>query len=162
MARPASPADTATGSAEAAPRFVDDYLLALLARASHAVSSEFHSRLRSRGVGVPEWRVLATLSDSEGETVTAIADACLLQQPTATKVLDRMERDGMVRRRSDPRDRRLVRVALTQRGEAVAADLLTLARAHEAEVLARHPEAEAMQLKSLLRSLIARHRGGRR
>lgn len=143
-------------------RFVDDYLLALLARASHAVSVEFHLRLRARGIGVPEWRVLSILADSAGETVTSIADSCLLQQPTATKVIDRMERDGLVRRKPDARDRRLVRVTLTQRGEALAAELLATARSHEAEVLARHPVAEAASIKALLRALIARHGGGRR
>jgi len=142
---------------EAPRRFVDDYLLALLARASHAVSSEFHARLRVRGVSVPVWRVLATLSGSPGETVTGLAEHCLLQQPTMTKVLDRMERDGLVRRRQDTQDRRVVRLTLTPRGEAMVADLLAAAKAHEAEVLARHPAAEAQAIKELLRALIARH-----
>jgi len=137
----------------AAARFVDDYLLSLLARASYVVSTEFHDRLRARGVTVPVWRVLATLS-SGPETVTALAEACLLQQPTMTKVLDRMERDGLVRRNQDGRDRRLVRVHLAPRGETLLADLLAAARAHEAEVLARHPDAAA--IKDLLRALIAR------
>jgi len=143
----------------AAPRFVDDYLLSLLARASHVVSSEFHDRLRARGVSVPVWRVLATLSGGP-ETVTALAEACLLQQPTMTKVLDRMERDGLVRRQHDERDRRLVRVSLTPRGEAMAGELLAAARAHEAEVIARHPDAAA--IKDLLRALIARQGQRRR
>jgi len=140
---------------QAAPRFVDDYLLSLLARASYVVSSEFHERLRARGVSVPVWRVLATLSGG-AETVTALAEACLLQQPTMTKVLDRMERDGLVRRQQDGRDRRLVRVSLTPRGEGMVGDLLAAARAHEAEVVARHPDASA--IKDLLRALIARQR----
>ena len=58
-------------------RFVDDYLLYLLARGSHAMSSEFHVALRKAGVSVPVWRVLATLSGSPGETVTGLAEACL-------------------------------------------------------------------------------------
>ncbi|WP_170979646.1 MarR family winged helix-turn-helix transcriptional regulator [Roseomonas sp. HF4] len=140
-----------------APRFVDDYLLSLLARASFVVSSEFHERLRARGVSVPVWRVLATLSGG-AETVTALAEACLLQQPTMTKVLDRMERDGLVKRAQDRRDRRLVRIHLAPRGEAMVGDLLAAARAHEAEVVARHPDAAA--IKDLLRALIARQ--GRR
>ena len=163
-------ATAATASAQAplprpARRFVDEYLLALLARASHAVSAEFHARLRSRGVGVPVWRVLATLSGlpkGGGETVTGLASACLLQQPTMTKVLDRMERDGLVRRHSDVQDRRVVRLTLTPRGESMVADLLAAARAHEAEVLARHPPAEVEAIKSLLRDMIARHDGMRR
>lgn len=146
-------------SQNAAPRFVDDYLLSLLARASFVVSSEFHDRLRARGVTVPVWRVLATLSGGP-ETVTALAEACLLQQPTMTKVLDRMERDGVVRRQQDVRDRRLVRVHLAPKGESMAGDLLAAARAHEAEVLSRHPDAAA--IKDLLRALIARQGGKRR
>jgi DNA-binding MarR family transcriptional regulator len=146
-------------------RFVDDYLLALLARASHAVSAEFHAQLRARGVGVPVWRVLATLSGlpkGQGETVTGLANACLLQQPTMTKVLDRMERDGLVRRHADMRDHRMVRLALTPRGEAMVADLLVAARAHEAEVLARHSPEEVEAIKALLRDLIARQDRARR
>ncbi len=144
---------------QAAPRFVDDYLLSLLARASYVVSTEFHDRLRARGVSVPVWRVLATLSGGP-ETVTALAEACLLQQPTMTKVLDRMERDGLVKRQQDGRDRRLVRVSLAPRGETMVGDLLGAARAQEAEVLARHPDAAA--IKDLLRALIARQGQKRR
>jgi DNA-binding MarR family transcriptional regulator len=143
-------------------RFIDDYLLYLLARASHVVSTEFHEQLRRRGISVPVWRVLASLIGSTGETVTGLAEACLLQQPTMTKLLDRMVRDGLVKRSQDTRDRRVVRVALTPRGEAVATELAEAAKLHEAEVLARHPEAEALAIKSLLRAIMARNGKPRR
>jgi len=143
-------------------RFIDDYLLYLLARASHVVSSEFHSILRRAGVAVPVWRVLATLAGSPGETVSGLADACLLQQPTMTKLLDRMVRDGLVKRLPDARDRRVVRIQMTPRGETMVNELLEGARKHETEVLARHPELDSMAVKNLLRGLIARQRKGRR
>lgn len=143
-------------------RFVDDYLLYLMARASHVVSAEFHGVLRRAGVQVPVWRVLATLSGSPGETVSGLADTCLLQQPTMTKLLDRMVRDGLVKRLPDAQDRRVVRIVMTPRGESLVADLLVAAKKHEAEVLARHPEVDALQLKNLMRALIGRHRRGKR
>ena len=105
---------------------------------------------------MPVWRVLASLVGSTGETVTGLAEACLLQQPTMTKLLDRMVRDGLVKRTQDTRDRRVVRVALTARGDVMAADLVQAAKLHEAEVLARHPEAEAMAIKTLLRAIMNR------
>jgi DNA-binding MarR family transcriptional regulator len=152
----------ASSSSEAA-RFVDDYLLYLLARASHVISSEFHEQVRRRGISVPVWRVLASLVGSpQGETVTGLAETCLLQQPTMTKLLDRMARDGLVRRTPDRRDRRVVRVALTPQGEGLAMELVRAAKQHEIEVLARHPEAEATALKPLLRSLMDRHQRPRR
>ena len=133
-----------------------------MARASHLISSEFHDLLRRKGISVPVWRVLASLVGSQGETVTGLAETCLLQQPTMTKLLDRMVRDGLVKRMQDTRDRRVVRVALTTRGEVMATELVQLARQHEAEVLARHPEAEAMAIKSLLRGIVARQAKPRR
>lgn len=144
-------------------RFIDGYLLYLLARASHLVSSEFHDQLRRRGVPVPVWRVLASLVGGTGETVTGLAEVCLLQQPTMTKLLDRMVRDGLVRRAQDQRDRRVVRVALTPRGEAMVSELIEAAQKHEADVLARHSQMlEGLELKELLRSMIARHARTRR
>jgi DNA-binding MarR family transcriptional regulator len=145
-------------------RFIDDYLLFLMARASHLISAEFHHELRKRGISVPVWRVLASLVGSPtGETVTGLAEVCLLQQPTMTKLLDRMVRDGLVRRTQDGRDRRVVRIDLTPRGEAKALELVAAAKQHEAAVLARHPEPEAGQLKDLLRAIMDRHlKGGRR
>lgn len=145
-------------------RFIDDYLLYLLARASHLISAEFYQELRRHGVSVPVWRVLASLVGSPaGETVTGLAEVCLLQQPTMTKLLDRMVRDGLVRRSQDGRDRRVVRIELTPRGEDKALELVMAARQHEAAVMARHPEAEAAQIKDLLRHMMARHqKPGRR
>lgn len=136
--------------------FVEGYLLYLLARVSHVLSGEFHQQLRRRSVGVPVWRVLASLSGSRGETVTGLAEVCLLQQPTMTKLLDRMVRDGLVTRTQDGRDRRVVRVALTARGETLAAELTAAAHQHEATILARFPEMEAVNLKGVLRSVLER------
>jgi DNA-binding MarR family transcriptional regulator len=146
----ASPKRVGTGA------FVEDYLLYLLARVSHVLSGEFHNQLRRRSVGVPVWRVLASLSGSKGETVTGLAEVCLLQQPTMTKLLDRMVRDGLVTRTQDARDRRVVRVALTPKGDGLAKELIEAARQHETTVLARFPEMEAMDLKALLRSVLDR------
>ncbi len=143
-------------------RFVDDYLLYLLARASFVISAEFHEQLRRRGVAVPVWRVLASLVGGEGETVTGLAELCLLQQPTMTKLLDRMVRDNLVTRTADTRDRRVVRVALTPRGEQMVGELVEAARRHELEVLARLPQTDGGELKTLLRSIIARHAKPRR
>ena len=126
----------------------------LLADAAFVVVQGFADELRRRGASLPVWRVLAALAVRPGETVGGLAEACLLQQPTMTKLLDRMVRDGLVARAPDARDRRIVRVALTPHGEAKAAELAAAAERYGAEVLARHPEAEG--IKAVLRDIIAR------
>lgn len=150
----------------AADRFLDEHLLTLMARAAHGAAAEFHTALRRAGVPVPVWQVLSALQGVEDDTVTGLAAACLLQQPTMTKLLDRMVRDGLVHRASDPRDRRVVRIRPTERGRAMLNDLLPLARRHEEEVLARLPAEDAARIKRLLQAIIAegeqRARRGRR
>jgi len=136
--------------------FVEDYLLYLLARASHQVSRQFHRQVRAAGLNVPEWRVLASLSDADGRTVGDLAAMTLLAQPTLTKVLNRMQRDGLVRRGPDADDGRKVRIFSTAAGRAVCGRLLARARAHEAETLAAYAPAEARRLKDALKTLIRR------
>ena len=100
--------------------------------------------------------MLSSLTGSKGETVTGLAEVCLLQQPTMTKLLDRMVRDELVARSQDARDRRVVRVALTPKGEALAAELTRVALQHEATVLARFPDIEASGLRNVLRTILER------
>jgi DNA-binding transcriptional ArsR family regulator len=82
--------------------FVHDYLPYLLGQANHAVHRVFAPRLRAAGLASTEWRVLATLSDGDGLTIGELAAEVLAQQPTLTKLVDRMERAGLVERRGAP------------------------------------------------------------
>jgi DNA-binding MarR family transcriptional regulator len=136
--------------------FVDDYLSYLLARASHLVSKQFHEQVKQHGLAVTEWRVLATLSDGDGLTVSELADIVLFKQPTLTRIIDRMVRDGLLLRRIDAEDRRRTLIFVTPRGRAAISDLLGRAKAHEREVLAEYGAAEVSRLKEMLRTLIDR------
>jgi DNA-binding MarR family transcriptional regulator len=146
---------------EASRRFIDDYLSYLLARASHLVSRQFHAQLKPRGMPVPVWRVLSTLSDGDGLPVTELAKITLFKQPTLTKVIDRMSKQGLVERRPSDRDRRKVLVFITAKGRAAVADLLVRAKQHEREVLTGLTEADVDALKAALHNLILRCGGGR-
>ncbi|MBI3451251.1 MAG: MarR family transcriptional regulator [Rhodospirillales bacterium] len=144
----------------ASSSFVDDYLSYLLARASHRVSREFHAQLKPAGLSVPQWRVLATLVDTPGMSLGALAEAVLFKQPTLTKVIDRMERDGWVGRQYGQRDRRKIRVVITPRGRKVVRGLLVKAKAHERTCLAAFTDAEIAKLKRMLRDLLQRSKNG--
>lgn len=139
-----------------APSFVDGYLSYLLARASHLVSQRFRGQLVRAGLAVPEWRVLAALSDSDGRTIGELARMALAPQPTMTKIVDRMQAEGLVVRAPAPDDRRSTLVRITARGRAAVAPLIVRARSHEAEVLRGLSDREAAQLKQTLARLIAR------
>jgi DNA-binding MarR family transcriptional regulator len=133
--------------------FVRDYLSYLLAQASYAVYKAFDARVRAAGLSSTEWRVLATLSDGDGLTIGELAHEVLTQQPTLTKLVDRMERAGLVERRGDATDGRRTLVFETARGRARVAPLLVQAKGHERAALAAFTPHEAETLKRALRAL---------
>jgi 3-hydroxy-9,10-secoandrosta-1,3,5(10)-triene-9,17-dione monooxygenase reductase component len=140
--------------APAAAGFVPNYLAYLLARASVVVSGEFHARLKDWGLTVPEWRVLACLMDVEGLSVGELAAMALMKQPRLTKVLDRMEAEGLVERRGTPSDRRRTPIHLTAKGRATVKPVLRAARAHEATLLKKFSDEERAVIKYALDLLI--------
>src|SRR3954451_12569620 len=60
--------------------------------------------------------VLATLRDIGPRRITELAESEAVAQPTVTTLVGRLERDGLVERRSDPDDARAVLVHLTPDG----------------------------------------------
>jgi 3-hydroxy-9,10-secoandrosta-1,3,5(10)-triene-9,17-dione monooxygenase reductase component len=139
--------------------FARNYLAYLLARASHIVSGEFHASLKTWDLSVPEWRVLACLMDEEGLSVGELAAMALMKQPRLTKVLDRMEADGLVERRDGAGDRRRTPIHLTAKGRATVKPVLRAAKAHEGELLKRFSAEEQAVIKHALDLLIG-ERGG--
>lgn len=138
------------------PGFVDDYLAYLLAAASARVSAEFHAEVKRAKLSVPKWRVLASLSDGEALAVGDLARLVLVPQPTLTKLVKRMAREGLVRASDDPADRRRTLVRIAPGGRARVAKLLLAAKAHEAKRLASYAPSEVAKLKRLLKDLIDR------
>ena len=134
----------------------DDYLPYLLARAAHEVAGGFHAGLRRHELTVLSWRVLATLYDGGGYTVTELGERCLAKQPTVSKLIDRLERERWLRRRRDHDDGRKVLVGITEAGRRKIAPVLAEARAYERSILGEGGPRELERLRGLLRELIAR------
>jgi len=136
------------------PSFLDDYVLYRMALASHHMSAEFHAIVRKQGLRVPEWRILATLASYEPQNVTQLCEKVLYDQPRLTKTIAKMALAGLLDRCQDERDRRVVNVTLTERGRALAVELIAKARDHEVRALKDLTPGERKQLKNVLRKLM--------
>jgi MarR family transcriptional regulator, lower aerobic nicotinate degradation pathway regulator len=134
-------------------RFTEDYLGYLLGQANHALFKEFDALVREAGLGSLEWRVLAVLSGDSPMAVGQLAHEVLSQQPTVTKLLQRLVAQGWVALHDDPADQRRTLVSITPAGQKKVAPLLRRARAHESAMLADLSAAEVQRLKDQLRRL---------
>lgn len=136
--------------------FVPNYLLYLLAAASEAASARFHAHVRSRGLRVPEWRVLACLTDWDGSMVTELARYAMIEQSRLTRIIIQMDKRGLVRRGNDPKDGRRVRIYLTDAGREIARELVADAKTNEGQLLATLQGSAGEEIKHSLRALIQR------
>ena len=137
----------------ASPRFVHGYLGYLLGQANHALYKEFDAQVRAAGLSSIEWRVLATLHDSEPLTVSQLAHEVLSKQPTVTKLVQRMAEQGWIELRADPQDQRRTLVAATAAGRRLVRPLVDKAREHEASILRALPAPQKQALKKMLLKL---------
>jgi DNA-binding MarR family transcriptional regulator len=75
-------------------------------------------RLRAHGIeefNSGQGRIIFALWQGDGVTITELARRTSLERSTLTRMLDRMEQDGLVRRQQQAADRRSVAIWLTPR-----------------------------------------------
>jgi DNA-binding MarR family transcriptional regulator len=96
---------------------------------------------------------LLAIKANPGARHGALADALMIQRPNMTKLINGLERDGLVRRDPSREDRRSVVLNLTRAGEAAVATGLSELMAHEATAMAPLDADEQRLLQSLLRKL---------
>lgn len=75
-----------------------------------------------------QWIVLVLLWEREGRTPSELSDATLRDRPTMTRILDTMERNGLITRQPTPEDKRGRVVRLTRDGRTLRAPLMARAR----------------------------------
>jgi homoprotocatechuate degradation regulator HpaR len=93
-----------------------------LLRAREVVMEPVREMLASTGVSEQKWRVLRVLHEDGPQEQTAIArNACLLL-PSLTRILIAMERDGLITRAEDQKDRRKSIVEIADKGRQIVLD----------------------------------------
>ncbi|MCP4547245.1 MAG: MarR family transcriptional regulator [bacterium] len=82
---------------------------------------------------VEHWGLLNMLIDHEGINQTQLAEMICKDKPNLTRLLDRLERESLVRREKDPEDRRSYRLYVSDRGKRAVTELRPLIEEFVAE-----------------------------
>ncbi|MGH9046504.1 MAG: MarR family winged helix-turn-helix transcriptional regulator [Acidimicrobiales bacterium] len=85
-------------------------------------------------VTLTQYRSLVILASRGPQGVASLAEAVAVTPPTASRLVDRLLRKGLVIRRTDRHDRRQVRIALTEAGRHLV-DVVTEYRRREITAL---------------------------
>jgi DNA-binding MarR family transcriptional regulator len=116
-------------------------------------------RLAGSGVSAAYMPVLFALADGGALTQKALAQHAAVEQPTMAATLNRMERDGLLRRTPDPADRRSSLISLSPLARKKMSAVAAAGMAVNAEALSGLSGAEQAQFYALLQRVIARLEG---
>jgi DNA-binding MarR family transcriptional regulator len=116
-------------------------IVSQLVETSRLLRNYIDHRAKTRGTTRAQWIVLFRLREQEGLSQVDLADVLELQPISLVRLLDRLVEQGLVERRSDPRDRRANRLFLTAAGRQLADDLDSLRDAIATDVLQGVPTA---------------------
>jgi len=104
---------------------------------------------------VTQLRVLFLLREAPGMPAGILAEDLRVTPPTVTGLVDRLVRMGLVRREEDPKDRRLVRNVLTERGKEALGEVEREGRALLTQLFERLSAAQLSRLVDSLEALVA-------
>ncbi|MCB1032643.1 MAG: MarR family transcriptional regulator [Acidobacteria bacterium] len=127
-----------------------DTILALL-QATDRVRRSLSAVLRQRDLTLQQYNVLRILRGAAPEALPTleIAERMIEKTPGASRLVDRLEAQGLVHRERCPEDRRQVLCTLTERAREILAELDEPITRADAECLAQLSDREKHQLRDL-------------
>jgi MarR family 2-MHQ and catechol resistance regulon transcriptional repressor len=132
----------------AAPR-----LWLVLAKAYHAIGTYIEGSIVAQGLILSDFMVLEVLLHKGPLTISVIGEKVLLASASMTSAIDRLEKRGLVQRRSCSSDRRIRLVELTADGKSLIEEIYARHEKDLEVVMADLSEEERKTLYETLKKI---------
>jgi DNA-binding MarR family transcriptional regulator len=133
-------------------RTVDD-VERLLRTVSVIIKKRGREILADFGITPPQFSALLTLIQNGDMTIGELGEKMYLACSTATDLVDRMERNGLVVRERDTNDRRVIRLRVLERGHLMLEEVMQARRRYLSGVLERVSREETTNMVVALEHL---------
>jgi DNA-binding MarR family transcriptional regulator len=129
---------------------LDNSIGYLLNRAASLIAARFNDHLKVHGVSLQAWRMLATLSQHERQSLSELADHTSAELSYLSRSAAQLEERGLVAREQSTLDKRTSLLSLTEAGWTLVHELAPKRRAIERESMRDVPENDlAITLQTL-------------
>ena len=103
----------------------------------------------------PQWGALSLLLAQDGLTIGTMSQIRGVDAPTGTGIITRLEQNGLIERRHDREDRRVVKVYLTDEGRDIVHTLASPVEQFDQSMKRGFSEGEQDRLLAQLQQIIA-------
>jgi DNA-binding MarR family transcriptional regulator len=131
---------------------VEDRLIFLISKVYQKLIINLQKSFSESGIEVTPIQVMLLffLQENNGLSLTQISQGLMLENPTVTGLIDRLEKLGYVKRSDHPNDRRIYLVHLTEKGNKVAKKALPIVKRLNEEIKRGYSKEEVENFKKVL------------
>lgn len=131
---------------------VEDRLIFLISKVYQKLITNLQKAFSEMEIEVTPIQVMLLffLQKSDGSSLTQISQALMLENPTVTGLIDRLEKLGYVKRSDHPNDRRVYLVYLTEKGNIIANRALPIVKELNEEIKKGYSKKEIEGFKKVL------------
>ena len=142
---------------DASPSRLESHLGYWLRHVSNHVSGAFARALEERQVSVAEWVVLVRIDEARRITPGELASLTGMTRGAISKVLDKLEAKGWIKRESRQQDLRAQDVVLTGGGKRLVPKLAAIADANDHHFFDVLTAEQQTTLRRLLDKIVQHH-----
>lgn len=125
-----------------------------ISRLASVMQDRFNKELETLDVTWPQWMVMNVLTHELANTPANIAAQIGVDRSAVTRLVDRLEKKGLVMREHDGLDRRSVKVHITSPGQMMVRHLDEAAERHQKVFLEGLHNTEYRALKGNIQKLL--------
>jgi DNA-binding MarR family transcriptional regulator len=131
---------------------VEDRLIFLISKVYQKLINNLQKAFSESGVKVTPIQVMLLffLQKNDGSSLTQIGQGLMLENPTVTGLIDRLEKSGYVKRSDHPNDRRVYLVHITEKGNKVAKKALPIVKKLNEQIKEGYSKGEIEDFKKVL------------
>ena len=131
---------------------VEDRLIFLISKVYQKLIINLQKAFSESGLEVTPIQVMLLffLQKNNGSSLTQISQGLMLENPTVTGLIDRLEKLGYVKRSNHPDDRRVYLIYLTEKGNMVAKRALPIIKKLNEEIKVGYLKDEIEAFKKVL------------
>lgn len=125
----------------------------LIAHADFRYHEDMEKVMVKRGLNKTVYRVLTVLREKTASSVSDLSRIALTKRTTVSRVVDRMEKAGLVATSSLPEDNRVTMVKITEKGERALSDLTPIVKRQIERALRDIPAKDVDHLITTLKAI---------
>lgn len=118
------------------------------------ISEAFGHRLQDSGITRIQWIALYYVKTNKKISQRELSNLMNVQDSSVGRLIDRLERDGLIKRERDSSDRRVIYIKLSDEGDKLISDLIPLGIKFNKDLISGIDEKELIIYEKVLQKML--------